>query len=349
MAKRVLVAPMDWGLGHATRCVTIVHELLLQGHDVILGTTPVTKKILVTEFPNIEQVELVPYKIKYSKYLPVWWNILIDFPRLDRIVRQEINRTAIIVREKKIDTIISDNRYGCYSSATKNILLTHQLKIKSPVFEKKGNELLKKKLKHFDEIWVPDNEDVNHNLSGELSHGNFNHPPIKYIGNLSRFNFLASENKKEFAFSFLISGIEPKRTQFENEAIDFINSSSETCSLIRGTEKPLEKKITNYKCEIFDFPSTFTIENILNTSGFVVCRSGYSSIMDLAKLRIPAFLLPTPGQTEQEYLADYLDGKFGFRKITSVNDIKKLLEIKEVNIKGFVNQQKLNESIGSLL
>jgi predicted glycosyltransferase len=350
MAKKILIAPLDWGLGHATRCIPIIQSLLYKKNEVILGVTPATEKLLRQEFPLLECVNLISSDIKYTGKLPVWWNVLIDYPRLNKLLQEENTLIAKLVKEKNIDIIISDNRYGCFSNHTKNILITHQLKIKSPLFERKANKILSKKLKHFDEIWVPDNEDSIHNLSGELSHGNFDHPKIKYIGILSRFDFTESEEKKDFAFSFLISGIEPRRTHFENEAIDFINSSEGAYCLIRGTEQMLSKKITNPNCQIFDFPKSEALEKILQASSAAICRSGYSSIMDLAKLKIPAYLLPTPGQTEQEYLANYLDGKFGFRKINSVMEIKNIILEKVNSSNQFLNQQEFqNFTIGIIL
>jgi predicted glycosyltransferase len=346
MSKKVLVAPLDWGLGHATRCIPVIRELIKQNFKVVLGSTPQTQRVLQEEFSNLDKIELVPYNIQYSEFLPVWLTVVKDYKRLNEATQKEKEKINEIVKNHKINIIISDNRYGCFSSETKNILITHQLKIKSPLLENKGNQILRQRLLAFDEIWVPDNEEKENNLSGELSHGKFEGLKLKYVGALSRLAEKENIKEKEFEVCFVLSGVEPKRTQFEKECINFINSSDKKIAIVRGTKNKQTTSITNKNCVVKDFPDSAELQEIITSSKKVVCRSGYSSVMDLALMKSPAYFIPTPGQTEQEYLANYLDGKFGFKKISSLRQIEILDDLKlEVP---FINHNKLKEAISSL-
>lgn len=346
MNKKVLVAPLDWGLGHATRCIPVIRELIQQNFQVILGTTAITGEILSAEFPYLETIELIPYNIQYSEVWPVWWTVLTDYKRLTELTRYEQEKMKELIKQHKIEIIVSDNRYGCFSNETKNVFITHQLKIKSPLFENKANHIISEQLKPFDEIWIPDNEDKEDNLSGELSHAKSEDLKVKYLGALSRFSDSSSDEGKEFDVCFLLSGAEPKRTQFESECINYINSTNKKIALVRGTKNKLSESIRNNNCIVKDFPGTKELHELITSSKKVVCRSGYSSIMDLALLNTPAYFIPTPGQTEQEYLANYLDGKFGFKKISSVKEIENFNDTEHHS--KFINQNKLKEVISSL-
>ncbi len=112
MRKKILVAPLDWGLGHATRCVPLIHALLSKGHTVMLGVTPLTEKILGVEFPQLQQVQIPATDIEYSTYLPVWASIMIDYSRLKKVVKEETALAEKIVKENGVDKIISEKRNG---------------------------------------------------------------------------------------------------------------------------------------------------------------------------------------------------------------------------------------------
>lgn len=321
MSKRILVAPLDWGLGHATRCVPLVKALLKQGHEVMLGVTPLTDKILKTEFPQLARFDVPSASIEYSTILPVWTSILLDYRRLKGIVERETAVAEKIVKENKIDVIISDNRYGFYCKGIKNIFVTHQLWIKSPVMEKSANSINHTYMKNFDEVWVPDSADEKNNLSGELAHGRKPEVNVRYIGILSRLEYRRADAEKPYLFTFLISGPEPKRTLFEEEVVNYLNVYKGKFALVRGTDQPSRFIMRNLNCDVFDMPDKATLETILSNSKMVVSRSGYSTLMDLYRMKRPAFLYPTSGQTEQQYLASWMDGKSGFKRIRKVEEI----------------------------
>src|SRR5579871_236353 len=134
LRKKVLVTPLDWGLGHATRCIPIIHELLRQNCEVQIATSGTAITLLRDEFPQLKIHELISYRIAYSKYLQFVVKMMMQVPRLMVTIRKEHRQIERIVSHEKIDIIISDNRYGCWSRSVKSILVIHQLTIMSPMF-----------------------------------------------------------------------------------------------------------------------------------------------------------------------------------------------------------------------
>jgi hypothetical protein len=321
MPKKILVAPLDWGLGHATRCVPLIRALLANGHTVLLGVTPLTEKILGVEFPQLQRFQISATEIEYSTYLPVWASILLDYNRLKKVVKEETTLAEKIVKEHGVDVIISDNRYGFFCKGIKNIFITHQLWIKSPVMEKTANSMNHTYMKNFDEVWVPDLADDKLNLTGELAHGKKPEVPVHYIGVLSRFKQRPADLDRPYQFTFLISGAEPKRSLFEEEVVHYLNIFRGKFALVRGTDKKLDFIMRNLNCDVFDLPDKDTLEKVIANSRMIVSRSGYSTVMDLVTMQRPAFFYPTTGQTEQTYLAGYLNGKYGFKRINAVEEI----------------------------
>ena len=305
---RVLVAPLDWGLGHATRCIPIIYELLGLHFDVLIAAEGKTKKILQNEFPSLIFLPLTGYEVRYSKnkWL-LFFSLLTQLPKLFRRIYYEHKWLKKIIKENNIGMVISDNRLGMYNSTITCIYITHQLKIKT------GNrftEQLAQKIHYFfinkySACWVPDNKAAN-NLAGDLSHPEFlPKTPVKYLGPLSRFE-KTTVNKK-YDYLVLISGPEPQRTIFEELMLEELKKVSGKIMLVRGLpedDKPLIQN--NDKIEIHNHLAAAALNRAILQSGIVICRSGYTSIMDLIKLDQKAILIPTPGQTEQEYLAAYL-------------------------------------------
>jgi UDP-N-acetylglucosamine transferase subunit ALG13 len=348
---KILISPLDWGLGHTTRCVPIIRELIKQGNEVILGATAISEKIFAEEFPGLQRVIVPSYGIEYSAVLPAWAGILLDYRRLKRIVSEENELVEKITKDLKIDIVISDNRFGFRASHTKNIIITHQLWIKSPVMEKTANSLNHAYLKNFNEVWVPDTADEKNNLSGDLCHNRKFDFPVRYIGLLSRYHYMEPSGEKPFLFSFIISGPEPRRTSFEEEAIEYVNQYKGKFALVRGTTKQIAHKVKSISCEVFDLPTKAEMERIISNSRMVVSRSGYSTMMDLVIMKKPAFIMPTHGQTEQVYLGHHLDGKYGFKRIDHVEEIAIIPHTGLDDQHGFDtsgNDQKLTEAVASL-
>jgi uncharacterized protein (TIGR00661 family) len=303
--KRVLIAPLDWGLGHATRCIPIIYELLNQHCTVIIAASGPTEKLLKNEFPQLIFLPLKGYNVQYSKrksLLPL--TIFFQIPSIIGAVFYENRWLKKIVKEKNIDLVISDNRFGLYHTIIPSVYITHQLLIKT------GNrftENIAQKIhfyfiKKFTCCWVPDVENDN-NLAGELSHPKKYPDNIKYIGPLSRFERKTAE--KKYDLLILISGPEPQRSILEKLLLDQLQQFTGTILLVRGLPgngfMDQQKNIL-----IKNHLAANELSEAIQQSKLVIARSGYTTIMDLVKLQQAAVLIPTPGQTEQEYLAQYL-------------------------------------------
>ena len=315
----MLVAPLDWGLGHATRCIPVIRELMRQGAQVIIATGKAGKSILKPEFPTIEFIEIPGYPVRYKRGLWLKWGILIGIPHILRQIKKENEWLNDLLRNRKIDAIISDNRYGLFHDSCYSIFITHQLQIQSGLGNRSGWPMAFRQridrrillwnykfISKFSACWIPD-EEGDFSAGGLLSHPSLPVPiPTKYIGILSRFHFLDNIPEKN-TLLILISGPEPQRTEFENIIISQLGSIQMKVSIVRGlpeTDQPLRFKKEGM--QIFNHLPTKELSELTSRSEVIIARSGYSSIMDLITLHKKAILVPTPGQTEQEYLGQYL-------------------------------------------
>jgi uncharacterized protein (TIGR00661 family) len=305
---KVIVAPLDWGLGHATRCIPLIKQLLKADYEVIIAAEKAQMYLLKQEFPSLRFVHLPGYKLKYGgKSVITTLKIFLQIPKILIQINRERQWLNIFLQKESFDAIISDNRYGLYSKKAISIFITHQLCIKTPfgnTIEKKLQQLNYSFINNFSWCWVPDFE-KNNSLAGELSHPKvFPKIPVRYIGLLSRFE------KKETPFIYklliVLSGPEPQRTSLENILLKELKSFHEKTILIRGL--PGEKKLiaAAANIEIHNHLPASGLNEKICQSELVICRSGYSTIMDLLRLGKKCIVIPTPGQTEQEYLADYL-------------------------------------------
>lgn len=353
--KTILVCPLDWGLGHATRCIPIVYEFMNLGYNVIIGTSGKQKALLQQEFPKLTFLELKGYEIEYPKLGSMTLKMLLQLPKINTAIKEEHLWLTKIIDEHQIDLVVSDNRYGLWSNKVKSILITHQVFVKAPLGEWMIEQILKRHFDNFDEIWIPDNEGEN-NLSGDLSHKKSLPDKFKFIGILSRFSnhsvtssvpplcgTYREVGKEEYDIMAIISGPEPQRTIFENIILKQVENSDLRGILVRGLPDSNEElKIENEKLKVFKHLSKEEFLNYLQKSKVVISRSGYSTIMDLAALGKKAILVPTPGQTEQEYLAKYHFEKGQFYTQTQHEfDLVKAIEEFE-NYKGMRMFSKLN-------
>lgn len=316
--RRILISPLDWGLGHASRIIPLIDKHLELGDNIIIAGSGMSLNLLKKQFPQLKSVEIPSFKMKYSAGKSQVWAVIKAFPKLIYYSIREHRALKRIVEEENIDFIISDNRFGLYHKSVPSAYITHQLMIKLP----KGWSFIEPMVAYihrciinkFTECWVPDFEDSEKSLAGELSHPNKLPKNVKYIGALSRFNF--SERSVGTHGSYvsnqilaILSGAEPQRTIFENELLTSLqNNPSENIILIKGKIEA-EQKITKVgKVTVYNYMNTEQLQEHILKADKIICRSGYSSIMDLyalGKLK-NATLIPTPGQTEQEYLAEYI-------------------------------------------
>lgn len=309
--RRILISPLDWGLGHASRIIPLINRYLEQGDNVIIAGSGLSLNLLEKQFPTLESIEIPSFSMRYSAGKSQVWAVAKAFPKLIYYSIREHSALKRIVKEKNIDFIISDNRFGLYHKTVPSAYITHQLLIKLP----KGWAWLEPFvafvhrciINRFTECWVPDFEDMSESLAGELSHPTKKPRNVKYIGTLSRFQ-LGASNLRNLVIAIL-SGAEPQRTIFENELLTSLqNNTSENIILIQGKIEA-EQKITKVgKVTVYNYMNTEELKEYMLKADEIICRSGYSSIMDLyalGKLK-NATLIPTPGQSEQEYLAEYI-------------------------------------------
>jgi predicted glycosyltransferase len=320
----VLIAPLDWGLGHATRCIPIIREFIRQGARVVIAASGSQKALLKFEFPQLEFLEIPGYGITYKQGILLKWGLVLKIPTILRMIRRENRWMAEILHSWRFDAVISDNRYGLFNKNIYSVFITHQLGIQSGFGEggavgswrlAVGSWLERRLLRwnyrfieRFSACWVPDQRN-DFSLAGKLSHPK-KLPAIltEYIGILSRFHFEAGK-KRENTLLVLISGPEPQRTIFEKLLLEQLAGCTMKTVLVRGLPDSQETIHAGEHVRICNHLPSEEMNTLLNESAYIIARSGYSTIMDLVKLRKAAILVPTPGQPEQEYLARYLHEK----------------------------------------
>jgi uncharacterized protein (TIGR00661 family) len=309
---RILVAPLDWGLGHATRCIPVIKELLGQECDVWLAGEGSQQNLLQQEFPNLPFLALDGYKIKYSRSsIGMMGRIFLQINNILKAIKRENAWLKKQVEEYEFDAVISDNRYGLYYPSIPCIFITHQLQIKSPL-GKLTEKILQKWnyrfINRFAECWVPDEERGN-SLAGELSQPEKKPAvPVKYIGSLSRFNRLKTVEKKGHLL-IILSGPEPQRSILENKIIDEVSQYNGTATVVRGLPDSSFFIPSTNMIRFYNHLPAEDMGKEMGQAEYVISRCGYSTVMDLVQLQKKSILIPTPGQTEQEYLANYLSRK----------------------------------------
>lgn len=304
--KNILIAPLDWGLGHAARCVPIINELLQQHCNVIIGADNGPLAFLQAEFPDLTTIKISGYNIRYPKGRGMTLKMMLASPKIIKGIKKEHQLLDQIIDDYKIDLIISDNRYGLWSKKVPCVFISHQLFIKAPFGEKLIKKINQQYISNYDECWIPDNETAPF-LSGDLAHKAPLGTGYKFIGPLSRFEKLEANDKQtEFDLMVIISGPEPQRTIFEELIFKQLQSANYKALIVRGLpENEAEMKKQSPNIKIFNHLKRNDFLAYLQKSKLVISRSGYSTIMDLAVLGKQAVFVPTPGQTEQEYLANY--------------------------------------------
>ena len=353
LKKNVLICPLNWGLGHATRCVPIIRACLESGLNPIIAADKAPLSFLQNEFPNLTFIKLPGFEPTYSKGNSQVFKLLTSIPNALINFSKEHKAIEKIVEDYNIDTIISDNRFGCWSKKVHSIYITHQLNIQVPKFFKWTsfivNHLHKRYIKKYNELWIPDTEHAQ-SLSGILSHPANIKIKTRYIGFLSRFSSEAKEESKSIDYLVILSGPEPQRTIFEDIVIKQASEVESSIVILRA--KPNEDIIPDKAPEnvtFFNHVDDETFTQIVANSKNIICRGGYTSLMDLIILNRNAYLVPTPGQTEQEYLAQHLakEGLFNYCKqkdfkLKNVNipniEINNHFKNKRNNIKDIINE-----------
>ncbi len=309
MAK-VLLSPLSWGLGHAMRDIPLIKKLLAHDHEVTIAACGNALNALKQEFPRCRFIEFEDYPSPYSSgslFLPKFFLYL---PVLLKAVSNERRTLAKILAKDRYDLIISDNRLGVYAKDVPSIFITHQLHYHMPfaiwpveLFALRINTYLHRK---YDRIIVPDNPPGALSLAGKLAR-----PGSDDTRSRAFFSgILTSIQKRACAedldYLVMISGPEPQRTKLEELLLPSVQELEGKSVVILGSPKRKTEIVATDTCTVKGYVSNDEKVGLMNRAKFVICRSGYTTMMELAELqKKKGLFIPTPGQTEQEYLSWY--------------------------------------------
>ncbi len=321
--KRLIVSPLDWGLGHAARMVPVIKHLS-KNNKVYVVCGKNSECFLKAELPEIEIIVINDLKFNYSSSGVSLLDMLSWIPKMLINSAHEHFFVKKIIKKYKINAVFSDNRYGLLFRGVECYFFTHQIFVLLPkrlkFFEVFVHFCFIKYLSRFEKCLIPDFS-YGFGVSGILSEKKtLCSQKFLRVGILSRFNGLVLPNlPKKFDFLVLLSGCENQRTVLENILFEKFCNSSKKINFVRGCVGLPSLNVLNRNIKVVDMLSGADLLYAFATCEMVVCRSGYSTVCDLIALKKRAILIATPGQTEQEYLAQRLDGKFGF---VSVNQDK---------------------------
>ena len=305
---KVLICPLNWGLGHATRCAPIIQKLMAEGHEPVLVADGYPRQFLRQEFPTLRFIELPSYSVYYASGSSQVGAMLFNFPSIVRGIINEHRWLRNLVQTEHFDQIISDNRFGMWNKHVHSIYITHQLMIKMPhglkFMEPLVHFIHKAFINRYDECWIPDTKE-NGGLSCDLAHEYPLPRNAKFIGTLSRFQGMETTiPTTNYDVVAVVSGIEPQRTLFEKSLILKYRNRTEKVLIVGGQPQQTETKKQNGNITFVSHLPTHELAAVFLGAKKIISRSGYSTIMDLDALKCmhKAEFIPTPGQTEQEYL-----------------------------------------------
>ncbi len=330
--KKILIAPLDWGLGHTTRCIPIIGCIISLGHIPVFAGNDFQCSFIKETFGGIETIHIEGYNIRYSAWNRVGQaGIFAQLPGLMKVIQYERKWLMEVCKKHSIDGIISDNRYGLYHDTIPSVILTHQLNIQTGL-GRVPNQMIQKLQYHllnrFSSTWVVDSFDFP-GLGGKLSHADILPNKTQYLGLLSRFipekQFSKTSNGP---IVILISGPEPQRSNLSAILWKQVLAVDAKVIFIEGSDKAIVPNEIPGNITWYSHLSGTKLEEIIKSASIVISRSGYSTIMDLVALNKRAILIPTPGQTEQLYLAKQLmQSGFFYSTSQSGFNLKKAMEI----------------------
>ena len=311
---KILIAPLNWGLGHATRCIPLIRQYLEQGDEVVLGGDGESLLLLQRHFPQLRVIQLPSLELRYTANDQQRGFYLRAIPALLRFTIADHYYLRQQLAIEHFDLIISDNRFGLFTRQTRCVYITHQLYVRLPrrlrIFQPLARALHACVFKRYHEVWVPDYASMENSLAGELCHGGGFDSYVKYIGPLSRFTSSEGTPKElrrnsEYSVVAILSGLEPQRSIFEQAILERYANTPDKVLIVRGKVAEAQTKISRNNITMVASLSDQALLEATEQATTIIARSGYSTIMDLAVLGLlhKAELHPTPGQSEQEYLA----------------------------------------------
>jgi len=348
----ILICPLEWGLGHAARMIPLARKLKEMNHNVIIASGEEHLSLFRDEIPGLSYIGFPGFKPGYSRFFPQYLAMFFKIPLLLYHIISEHNKLKSLIKIHSIDIVISDNRFGLWNKQTTSVYITHMPLIPFPkslkFLEPAGVFLHRIIIKKYSLCFIPDLPgDLN--LSGRLSHGIRLPYNVRYIGILSKFNSSPSalnKNPVNFAHNTVIlSGPEPQREILKQKLMALFKESDPRTVLFEGKPGKSGVSSRNGNITFYGHLSSPGMKKVIESSESIIARSGYTTIMELVSLNCSALLIPTPGQTEQEYLADYLSEKGWFYKIAQ-DDIKRGISLHPVK---HLWQDEINSQSTSLL
>ena len=310
---KVLVAVLNWGLGHATRCIPVIRSLQQENYQPIIASDGSALSYLRNELPELVSYELNPLHITYGP------RSAFNFPYLmlkslfwNAHLKKDASLIHSIHEKEHLTGIISDGRPYAFHRDVPSVYITHQLQVKSGLFSRSSTAIHRQLIRRFDECWVPDLAPP-HNVCGLMSQWKNADIPLRYIGIPS--DLTHQKRAREYDHAAIIAGAEPERTKLEKKLIACFRELSGKNIILAGSKQRSSEKITD-NLEIIGMASRAEVAQVMSRSDTLVVRGGYSTIMDLIKLQRKALLVPTPGQTEQLYLAEHLQRHHHFDRVS---------------------------------
>jgi hypothetical protein len=316
--KAVCISPIDWGLGHATRCIALIRALTALNYTIYIAAEGHQETILKEAFPNAHFLKLKGYRVHYSKkralLIPT---LLFQLPKIITAIVQEYYWLKRKSQQIHFDLIISDNRFGFFHKKIKSVFITHQLELQTPFSwsTKLFQNITYRFIKNFTTCWVADMQPPHH-LAGALSAPQFKPPtPVWYMNCLSRLqdeigdNNLDTTQKTSTVFLGIVSGPAPQRTLLENMLWEQGNALNQPFVLVAGLPNQSTYNKASANGFLYHHLQGGALKNEINKAEYIICRGGYTSLMELIPFHKKLIFIPTPGQTEQEYLAKYWQEK----------------------------------------
>lgn len=294
--KRILITALNWGMGHVARSIGLMNKLIDQHNTLFFAGNSHQISVIKEYFPSVETVVLSDYPFDFRLERTFKMSLLRSAVSLMKHVGKENGEINRIIEEHQLDVVISDHRYGCYSNKCTSIFLTHQLRFHLTGFWRIGNVIHQSLMKRYDFLWVPDYP--GRKLSGELSNVEFRHNEVCYIGPLSRFSAI-EQCTKSIEKVIVLSGPDEYALKF---ARDFLQIDNQFSGVIIGRKSVLNQLSLPSSIAAIDSSNWKTSDAYISAAKLLISACGYSTLMDLEYLGCSAYLLPTFGQVEQEYL-----------------------------------------------
>jgi UDP:flavonoid glycosyltransferase YjiC (YdhE family) len=320
--RNILICPLEWGLGHAGRMIALAEKLRKRGNNIIIGAGEEHLAFFRKELPGLSFINFPGYKPGYSKFLPQYLRLLLNIPVLIFHIIREHRKLREIIGEYNVDMVISDNRFGLWNKKIISVYITHMPRIPFPApfscLEFIGILLHRMIIKRYSLSFIPDLPGEI-NISGRLSHDLRLPGNIRYIGLLSRFsefNTKSADNPVNVRHNTIIlSGPEPQREILRKKLADIFFDREPVSVFLGGKPDGTGEMLRSGNIIWYDHLCSAEMKEVIKSSESIITRAGYTVIMELISLGCSALLIPTPGQTEQEYLARTLTGKGWFAAI----------------------------------